>query len=454
VSTNSIRGGANRAVLDNICKTMPIFEAWSDEDWFDNGAAVRVSLVCFGHIVGADLSAQSAAIAATGRINSPLHLNGQPVALIHADLTAGNGEENRDITQAKILLENAKTSFIGTQKSGAFDVTGELARQWLKQPNPNGHPNSQVVKPWTNGMDITRRPSDTWIIDFGVDMSEQDAALYEKPFEHISHHVHSLLIKKQSDWQTNGKNTKHLDKQITNWHLLWCARAEMRTALDSLQRFIGTARVAKYRLFVWLDISVLPDCQVVAITRSDDTTFGILHSRFHELWSLGLGTSLEDRPRYTPTTCFETFPFPTGLTPADTANNQESKLMSFDSTIPAPVTHPDTLAHAKAIAEAAFKLNQLRENWLNPTEWVQWVITPEEEKVGFPKRPTAKAGFEALLKKRTLTNLYNDRPSWLNSAHQTLDKAVANAYGWTDYTQEITDAEILQRLLKLNLTRS
>jgi hypothetical protein len=127
--------------------------------------------------------------------------------------------------------------------------------------------------------------------------------------------------------------------------------------------------------------------------------------------------------------------------------------MSFDSPIAAPVTDSDTQAHAQAIAEAAFKLNQLRDNWLNPSQWTQWVITAEEETAGFPKRPKAKAGFEALLKKRTLTNLYNDRPAWLNNAHQTLDKAVANAYGWDDYTPETTDADILQRLLTLNLSR-
>jgi type II restriction/modification system DNA methylase subunit YeeA len=68
-------------------------------------------------------------------------------------------------------------------------------------------------------------------------------------------------------------------------------------------------------LFVWLAIEVCPDSQVIAIARDDDTSFGILHSRFHEAWSLRLGTSLEDRPRYTPTTTFETFPFPAGLTP-------------------------------------------------------------------------------------------------------------------------------------------
>ena len=443
VSTNSIRGGSNRTVLDNICKTMPIFEAWSDEDWFDNGAAVRVSLVCFGHIVGADSSAQSAAIAATGRINSPLHLNGEPVVLIHADLTAGNGETGMDLTVAKRIKENAGTAVRGLAKVGKFDISGELARQWIKQPNPNGLSNSNVLKPWANGLDVTRRSSDTWLIDFGNELLEAEATLYEYPFEHLLKYVKA------------DRQNQRDEKRKFYWWRLGRSGEQIRTALAPLTRYIVTPMVAKYRLFVWLNQATFSDQQLIVIARSDDTTFGILHSRFHELWALGLCTWLGkgNDPRYTPTTCFETFPFPTGLTPANTANNQESKLMSFDSPIAAPVTHPDTLAHAKAIAEAAFKLNQLRENWLNPPEWVNWVITPEEEKAGFPKRPKAKAGFEALLKKRTLTNLYNDRPAWLNSAHQTLDKAVAQAYGWSDYSSETTDADILQRLLKLNLTR-
>jgi hypothetical protein len=126
---------------------------------------------------------------------------------------------------------------------------------------------------------------------------------------------------------------------------------------------------------------------------------------------------------------------------------------SYNKPTPATVADPTCRLHAQAIAEAAFKLNQLRENWLNPPEWVDWVITSEEEQAGFPKRPAAKAGHEADLKKRTLTNLYNTQPGWLNMAHKALDKAVANAYGWDDYKPEMSDAEILQRLLKLNLAR-
>lgn len=85
---------------------------------------------------------------------------------------------------------------------------------------------------------------------------------------------------------------------------------------------------------------------------------------------------------------------------------------------------------------------------------MDWVITPEEAAAGFPARPVARPGHEAELKKRTLTNLYNQRPAWLASAHQALDQAVAAAYGWADYSPALADDEILRRLLKLNLERA
>jgi hypothetical protein len=218
----------------------------------------------------------------------------------------------------------------------------------------------------------------------------------------------------------------------------------MRAAVRKLERFIVTPEVAKHRIFVWLAPGIVPDKNLIAIARPDDTTFGILHSRFHELWSLRLGTSLEDRPRYTSSTTFETFPFPAGLTPRDTA--------PVDGQAATPCLVGNVVADN--IAAAARRLSELREAWLNPPEWVDWVITPAEEKAGFPKRPVAKSGHEADLKKRTLTNLYNARPAWLSHAHQQLDAAVAAAYGWKDYTPEMSDDEILRRLLAVNLERA
>ena len=164
------------------------------------------------------------------------------------------------------------------------------------------------------------------------------------------------------------------------------------------------------------------------IARDDDTTFGILHSRFHEVWSLRLGSSLEDRPFYTPTTTFETFPFPEGLSPD----------------VPASEYADDP--RAIAIAEAARRLVELRDRWLNPPEWVEWIDEPVP---GYPKRPVPCDEAAAKeLKKRTLTNLYNTRPQWLADAHAALDAAVAGAYGWD---ADISDDEALRGLLALNL---
>ena len=414
VATNSIRGGANRKVLERIVDTTRIFEAWSDEPWVNEGAAVRVSLLCFGPFFGVDRNSR---------------LDERQVVNIHADLTAGEGV---NLTNAKPLAENANIGFQGPEKNGAFDIDGELARRWLRQPNPNNRPCSDVIKPRYNGLDLARRYGDGWIIDFGTSATEADAAQYEAPFGHVVQHV------KPEREKNKDQNRKKY------WWRFGRTGEDMRAAVQGLPRYIATPHVSKHRLFIWLGACVLPDKMLIVIARADDTTFGILHSRFHELWSLRLGTSLEDRPRYTPTTCFETFPFPAGLTPRDTA----------------PVAgqaSPPCLAGqivAENIAAAARRLNELRENWLNPAEWVDWVITPEEEKAGFPRRPVAKPGHEAELKKRTLTNLYNARPAWLNLAHQQLDKAVAAAYDWPDYTPETPDDEILRRLLALNLQRA
>ena len=397
VATNSIRGGANRRVLDRIVERAAIFDAWSDEPWVVDGAAVRVSLVCF-----------------TPEDAVPIRfLDGKETLRISSDLTAGTS----GFVQTVRLTANRNVSFRGNTKNGPFDVSGDLARSWLRLPaNPNGKSNADVLKPWINGMDLTRRPSGKWIIDFGWDMSQAEAALFEAPFAHVAESVRperrkSRVVKLKDFWWRHER-----------------PRPEMWRRIGKSSRYIATSMVAKHRLFVWCDPRVCPDQQLIVIARDDDTTFGILHSRFHETWALRLGTSLEDRPRYTPTTTFETFPFPDGLSPD----------------IPAADYTDDP--HAAAIAKAARRLVELRDRWLNPPEWVEWVDEPVP---GYPKRPVPRnetAGKE--LKKRTLTNLYNARPQWLADAHANLDAAVAAAYGWP---ADISEDDALRELLALNL---
>ena len=131
---------------------------------------------------------------------------------------------------------------------------------------------------------------------------------------------------------------------------------------------------------------------------------------------------------------------------------------------PLPPSHPERAPtspvvrdNAIAIAQAAKRLNDLRESWLNPKEWtdrVPEVIPLGMDKSPYPDRILPKRGHDKDLAERTLTKLYNQRPAWLDGAHKALDIAVAHAYGWADYTAAMPDDEILKRLLALNLERS
>ena len=253
----------------------------------------------------------------------------------------------------------------------------------------------------------------------------------------------------------------------------------MRKGLHGLQRFLATPRVSKHRVFAWLSSEILCDSAVVAFARDDDYFFGVVHSRFHELWALAQGTQLREKEsgfRYTPTTCFETFPFPFA---DDTTQGELQTVAKFraahyhhdQSNVLREDTPPTSPAeHRDAIAAAAKELNGLRENWLNPPEWTatrtlefpgstdgpwrRFVTNPDARGVGtvlYPRLEPRDADCAANLKKRTLTNLYNERPAWLANAHAKLDAAVAAAYGWP---ADMSEDEILSRLLALNHERA
>ena len=373
LATNSIRTGANRQVLDRIKSTGDIFMAWSDRAWILNGAAVRVSMVGFD--AGTELERQ---------------LDGHTVRSINADLTA-----HVDVTQAPPLRENADLCFLGMMKGGPFDIDGATARVMLAAPpNPNGRPNADVVKHRLGGQDVTGRPRDGWIIDF-CELSLDEAALYELPFEYVTRVVKPI----RDGVRDTGMRTR--------WWLHGRSRPALRTAITGKQRCIVTPEVSKHRVFVWMSTETVPDHKLHVIARDDDYCFGVLHSRVHEAWSLaqcswmGVGND----PSYSSSRTFETFPFPW-----------------------APGHEPTGDPRVTVIAAAAKRLVELRDNWLNP--------------------PGAS---EAELKKRTLTNLYNERPTWLRLAHEQLDRAVFDAYSWP---HDLTDEQILERLLALNLQRA
>lgn len=239
-----------------------------------------------------------------------------------------------------------------------------------------------------NGRDITQRSRGMWIIDFG-ELEIEQAALYEAPFEYAKEHVKPV------------RDSNRRERRRVRWWQHGETVPGLRRALRGLERYLVTPRVSRHRVFVWVPVETVPDSAVVAIARADDYMFGVLHSRFHELWARRKGTQLrevESGFRYTPRTTFETFPFP----------------------------HPSDEQAAEIYAIAA-ELDQRRTHWLNP-------------EVG-----------GGLLQARTLTNLYNNPPTWLQHLHDKLDGAVAAAYGWSS---EISDEEILEGLLALNLKRA
>ena len=242
--------------------------------------------------------------------------------------------------------------------------------------------------------------------------------------------------------------------------------------LEPLHRFMVTTGVAKYRLFRWFAKPTLPDHATFCFARSDDYFFGVLQSSTHELWALRMGTQLEDRPRYTPTTCFETFPLPWS-----------------------PGQEPTADRIHKRIAAAAKDLNEQRERWLNPPEWIDFIARQVDHVETFNDVPAearplirqsmimAIAAKDPQLKRRTLTNLYNERPTWLRLAHEALDRAVLAAYaqvdpagGWSEDWAEVwrdsgagqplpgdhalaarraeVDGMVLANLLRLNQARS
>ena len=465
LATQGIRHGANREVLKRIKETGDIFFAVSDREWVLSGANVNVS------IVGFDNGTESSRA-----------LDGRIVEVIHPNLTS-SGTKKLDLTLAKPLATNKALCFVGVMKGGPFELDERFGLGLLKEPNSHHKPNSDILRPRVTASDILRRGKPGWIIDFGLDTSQANCAQYEAPWKYAVDVI---------------KPVRHLNRRkrmAVKWWIHGEARPGMRRKLSGLSRVLVTPEVSKHRIFTWLPPVFLPDHKLRAIATESDYWFGILHSHLHELWALRLGSRLQTRPCYTPTTCFETFPFPfaedlqSTISPPQAEPGPESgweqvlerRFYTIREEPPAyggggAPRQPTPGQHRAAIAAAAKELNELRERWLNPPEWTvektlefpgssdgpwaRYVVHPDKNGLGtvrYPRLEPRDADCAARLKKRTLTELYNQRQrgdgeaAWLDFAHQKLDAAVAAAYG---FPADLADEEILERLLALNLERA
>ena len=413
VATNSISGGVNKRVLERINQQGNLFYAWRDRPWILDGAAVHIAMIGFDD-----------------GTETHIQLDGTVTEQINPDLTGYKFY----ISGAAKLTANKSICFMGPSAKGPFDIDQNSAKSMLEvTDNATPYANSEVVRPVMSAVDIVKRPRNKYTIDFGLH-SEDIAKQYRQPYQYVLKHVYPI----------RSKNRRAA--YAKRWWLYAENRPGMRQALRPLSRYIATPGVAKHRIFVWVASEVLCNQGCLVFAREDDYFFGVLHSRVHETWSLHKGTALEDRPRYTPTTTFETFAFPwsPGTEPSEAEN-----------------------VHVAAIAEAARELVAFRQAWLNPPS----------EQIGVTISPSA-------LKKRTLTNMYNalqhyraarstgtlhtlpfkaawqqsvksdfsfDQAETLHDIHRELDNAVLNAYGWPT---TLSNEQILEQLLNLNQQRA
>lgn len=399
LSTQGIRGGANRLVLDKIKQSGDIFMAWQDREWTLEGAAVRVS------IVGFDDGSESEKT-----------LDSLSVSNVTADLTA-----SIDVLQSINMHENKDIAFIGDSQHGPFEIPDDLVKIMLKDDSKN----KDVLRVIVNALEIVRHPKNRVVVDFPPETSLEGAEKYKLPMKYIRENVKPL----------RDKNRRKQYREY--WWIHGEARPAMREAIYKLPRFIVTPRVSKYRVFVWMTPDKLPSDATVAIARDDDYFLGVLHSKLHEVWALRMGTALGPTPRYTPTTTFGTFPFPY-----------------------VPRQEDESAEAYQAISRAAKQLHEERDAWLNPAPSPQTPL-PQGARgfnAGSLKDRTLTNLYNALAVFRgedsmKIKAVAGDFAPRLAELHDALDKAVCAAYGWDESILE-DEEEILRHLLALNLERA
>jgi hypothetical protein len=317
ITTNSLRQTFNRRVVQAaLDQGVTLTFAVPDHPWVDNanGAAVRIAMTVGqkllpDHItssVVADTNESSLGRLLTvtdeksGEYGEMLAEFLEQLGLIHADLTTG-----ADVATTKLLKANLELSNIGVIPHGSGFIVSIFEAKSLADGLANEVRNA-LIRPYRNGRDLTETARNVIAIDtFGFNESE-----LQKTAPAIWQWIHDR-VKPERD-QNPRRNRRE------NWWRYGEDHPRVRKAILGLKRYIVTVITAKHRVFQFLDASILPDQTLVVFGTKEAFDLGVLSSQVHCHWALAQGGTLEDRPRYNKTRCFETFPFPaddTGLTP-------------------------------------------------------------------------------------------------------------------------------------------
>ncbi|MEG3935452.1 MULTISPECIES: DNA methyltransferase [unclassified Microcoleus] len=398
ITTNSIRQVRQRKVLDfHFTQKIPtrLIFAIPDHPWIDGGAAVRIAITAgeLDDLKNPVRIAEFGTVVAECEGETPedsaeqVQVQLQNVGLIFSNLLAGS-----DLTQSQQLLANDRISSRGVML---------FSSGFIVEQSDFGEIESEVLFPYINGRDCMQNSRNVRVIDlFGL-KADKAQELYPKAFQWV-------LDKVKPERDTNR------DKSLReNWWIFGRPRTELRPALKGLQRYIATVETAKHRVFVFLPREVIPDNMLIAIALDDAYFLGVLSSRVHVTWSLAAGGTLEDRPRYNKTRCFDPFPFPDPTdTQKQTIRELGERLDSHRKRVQA--THPEV-----TITAMYNLLEKLRK--------------------GEPLDDKDKAFNQKAL------------VSTLKQIHDELDAAVFAAYGWEP---TLTDDQILENLVTLNAQRA
>lgn len=423
ITTNSLRQTFNRRVIEphlsDVSQPLSLVFAIPDHPWVDSndGAAVRIAMTVAaqGHLEGKlrqvvfEEDADGASI--------EVQLNSRRGKLF-SDLAVG-----ADVAGAKSLIANIGVSSNGVMLAGSGFIVDKTEARTLGLGSNAGV--EQVIREYRNGRDLSQLPRNVMVIDlFGWSIEkvrEKHAAIYQWILERV---------KPERD---NNRRKKLKEK----WWLFGETRINWRKMSANMEKYIATVETTKHRIFSFLDSSILPDHMVVSIAISDAAVLGILSCRIHVFWALAAGGRLGvgNDARYNKSRCFDTFPFP------DRTEDQ-----------------------TKNLANLAEQLDAHRKR--QQSEYPELTLTGMYnvlEKLRSGEPLTAK---NKVIHEQGLVSV-------LKELHDDLDRAVFDAYGWSDLADKLVgrpgattplpdkpaeqaaaEEELLTRLVALNAQRA
>ncbi len=398
VTTNSIGQAYNRRAIQSHLDSGRCNVAFAipDHPWVDSadGAAVRIAMT-----VARTASAPGALVSVereesregsdeveirtserTGAINSSLQLGA-------------------DTGAAAELRSNSVLCCVGIKTIGAaFVVTPDQAESLGRSERPGL---AKHIREYVNGRELSQVHGDRMVIDlFGLEEREVQAR-FPAVYQHLLHGV-----KPERDLNRNK-----IFREM--WWVIGHPRPLFRQFTAGLSRYIVTIETSKHRFFQFLPVEVMPDSTIMTFGVEDALYLGVMSSRIHVVWSLAAGGTLEDRPRYNKTACFDPFPFPA------TTDAQKQKIRELGEALDAHRKQQQAAHPGLTITGMYNVLEKLRTGE---------ALTAKDKQIH-------DDGLVSVLKK----------------IHDDLDAAVFDAYGWP---ANLSDDEILERLVALNHERA